>query len=105
MYAIIEIGGKQYVVDKDKKIVVEKISGNEKEEVLIDKVLLVKKDDGTVVVGTPHIKDSKVVSEIISQAKTKKIIVFRRSKSKKNWRRKIGHKQQCTILQVKDIVS
>jgi large subunit ribosomal protein L21 len=104
MYAVIEVGGKQYVVDKNNQIVVEKIKGNEKEEYLIDKVLLVKKDDGTVIVGSPYVKDSKVVSEIVAHSKTKKVVVYRRSKSKKNWRRKIGHRQNCTILKIKDIV-
>ncbi|MFQ3675359.1 MAG: 50S ribosomal protein L21 [Endomicrobiia bacterium] len=104
MYAVVEIGGKQYVVDKENQIVVEKVNANEKEEYLIDKVLLIKKDDGIIVVGSPHIKDSKVISEVVSHAKTKKVIVFRRSKSKKNWRKKIGHRQNCTILKIKDIV-
>jgi len=104
MYAVIEVGGKQYVVDQGNKIIVEKVNANEKEDFVIEKVLLIKKDDGTIVVGSPYIKDSKIVSEVISHAKTKKMIVFRRSKSKKNWRRKIGHRQNCTILNIKEIV-
>lgn len=105
MYAIVEVGGKQYLVEKNAKILVEKIPLKEKEEYPIDKVLLVKKEEGEVVVGDPYLKNVKVITEVVQQTKSKKIIVFRRSKSKKNWRRKIGHRQNYTILKVKDIVS
>ncbi len=103
MYAITEIGGKQYIVSKGDTILVEKIDLPEKSEYVIDKVLLVKDDDGKIQLGTPYVPNAKIISEVTKQTKTKKIIVLRKSKPKKNWRRKIGHRQQVTVLKIKDI--
>ncbi len=104
MYAVVEIGGKQYIAKKGDRIIVEKLNLSEKDNYEIEKVLLLKKEDGQVDIGSPYVKNSKVLTEVLQHTKSKKIIVFRRSKSKKNWRRKIGHRQNYTILKIKDIV-
>ncbi len=103
MYAVAEIGGKQYILEKGDTIIVEKLPLEISSEYIIDKVLLLKKDDGEVKLGTPYLNDVKITAEIIDQLKSKKIIVLRKGNPKKNWKRKYGHRQQLTLLKIKDI--
>ncbi len=104
MFAVIELGGKQYIVSKGDTIVTEKIDGDKNTEYVIDKILLLKTDDEQLKIGTPYVENVKIVSEVINHIKSKKIIVLRKGNPKKNWRRKYGHRQQFTILKIKDIV-
>jgi large subunit ribosomal protein L21 len=104
MFAVIEVGGKQYIVGKGDTIITEKIDAEKNSEYVIDKVLLVKTDDEQIKIGTPYVENAKVVSEIVNQVKSKKIIVLRKGNPKKNWRRKYGHRQQLTVLKIKDII-
>lgn len=104
MYAVAEIGSKQYILEEGNIIIVEKIPKDKNQEVLIDKILLLKKDNGEIKLGTPYLSDVKVKAEIIDQIKSKKIIVLRKGNPKKNWRRKYGHRQQLTLLKIKEIV-
>lgn len=104
MYAVAEFGGKQYIVGKGDTIIVEKINKDKNEEYIVDKVLLVKMDDGSVKIGTPYVENAKIVAEVVNHIKSKKIIVLRKGNPKKNWRRKYGHRQQLTVLKIKDIV-
>lgn len=103
MYAVAEIGGKQYIVSVGDKIIVEKVKLDEGAEFVIDKVLLVKDDDGKIKIGRPYLDDVKILSEVVEHTKSKKIIVLRKGNPKKNWRRKYGHRQQLTILKIKEI--
>ncbi|MCX7940389.1 MAG: 50S ribosomal protein L21 [Endomicrobia bacterium] len=103
MYAVAEIGGKQYLVNEGDAIVVEKVESDKGSEYIIDKVLLVKHNDGKVELGTPYLSGAKIVTEILEHIKSKKVIVLRKGNPKKNWRRKYGHRQQLTILKVKEI--
>lgn len=103
MYAIAEIGGKQYILEKGNNIVVEKLPAEVNSEFVIDKVLLLKTDNGEVILGTPYLENVKVVTEVLNQVKSEKIIVLRKGNAKKNWRRKYGHRQNFTILKVKSI--
>jgi large subunit ribosomal protein L21 len=104
MFAVIELGGKQYIVSKGDTIVTEKIDGDKNTEYVIDKILLLKTDDERLKIGTPYVENVKIVSEVINHIKSKKIIILRKGNPKKNWRRKYGHRQQFTILKIKDIV-
>ena len=104
MFAVIEIGGKQYVVGKGDTIITEKINSDKNTEYVIDKVLLLKTDDDNLKIGTPYVENVKIVSEVVNHIKSKKIIVLRKGNPKKNWRRKYGHRQQLTILRIKDIM-
>ncbi|MCS7234299.1 MAG: 50S ribosomal protein L21 [Synergistetes bacterium] len=101
MYAIIEIGGKQYVIEKGAIIKVEKMRAPEGEEVNIDKVLFVKLD-GRSIVGNPYIEGARVKAKILEHGKNKKVIIFK-YKRKKNYRRKRGHRQPFTKIEVEDI--
>lgn len=105
MYAVVEIGGKQYIVSEGDEIIVEKLDQQENTEYLIDKVLLLKTDDGKINIGRPYLENVKVLTEIVSHGKSQKITVLRKGNPKKNWRRKYGHRQHFTIVKVKEIVS
>jgi large subunit ribosomal protein L21 len=101
MYAVIETGGKQYRVQEGDIIYVEKLNGNEGEEVKFDKVLLVSKE-GNIEVGRPYLDGASVVGKIVEQGKGRKIIVFK-YKSKKDYRKKQGHRQPYTKIEIQKI--
>ncbi len=101
MYAIIETGSKQYRVSEGDIIEVEKLPIGDKKEVVLDKVLLLSKDN-EVKIGRPYLEGASVVCDRIGERKAPKVISFkyRRRKSSK---KKIGHRQSYTILKVKAI--
>lgn len=105
MYGVVEIGGKQYLVGVGDTIITEKINAEKDSEYIIDKVLLLKTDEGEVKIGRPYLDNVKVVAEVVNQIKSKKIIVLRKGNPKKNWRRKYGHRQQLTLIKIKQIVA
>ncbi|HPT89769.1 MAG: 50S ribosomal protein L21 [Acholeplasmataceae bacterium] len=90
MYAIIETGGKQYRVEKNQVLYIEKLDNEVGTEVVFDKVLMV---NGKV--GTPYVKDAKVTAKVEKHGRGRKIIVFK-YKPKKNYRKKQGHRQPYT---------
>jgi large subunit ribosomal protein L21 len=104
MYAVAEIGGKQYIIEKGDTIIVEKLPLDISSEYTIDKVLMLKTDEGVVKLGTPYLDDVKITAEVVDQVKSKKIIVLRKGNPKKNWKRKYGHRQKLTLLKIKDII-
>ena len=101
MYAIIETGGKQIKVEVGSKIYVEKLDVETGSVYTFDKVLLVS-DDNSAKVGTPYVAGASVTAKVEKQGKEKKILVFK-YKSKANYRRKQGHRQQYTCLTVEAI--
>lgn len=101
MYAVIVTGGKQYKVFPGEKIKVEKLNLKEGETVTFD-VLMLKKDDETIEIGTPVVKGATVVGKIIKQGKAKKILVFKK-KRRKNYSKLIGHRQPFTEVMIEDI--
>ena len=101
MYAVIETGGKQFRVEEGKVLFVEKLNANVGDTVTIDKVLLVEKD-GAVKVGTPIVDGAKALLKVVEHGKGEKIIIFK-MKSKKNYRRKQGHRQPYTKVVVEAI--
>lgn len=102
MYAIIETGGKQYKVEKDQILHVENLNIEEGGEVVFDKVLLVSGDDGAITVGKPYVKGATVKASVLKNGKSKKIIVFK-YKAKKNQRKKRGHRQPFTRVEIKEL--
>ncbi len=102
MYALVEYKGKQYKAEKDALIQVDKIDVEKGSTIEIDTVLLVS-DEGSVTVGTPYVKGAKVSVVVEDSIRDKKVIVFK-YKSKKDYHRTIGHRQQYTMVRVKDIV-
>ena len=101
MYAVVETGGKQHRVKEGDLIQVEKLEGDVGAKVTFDRILMVG-GAGETQIGAPHLKGAKVEGEIVSQAKDKKIIVFK-MKRRKNYRRWYGHRQPYTRLRVTKI--
>ena len=100
MYAIIATGGKQYKVAEGDVIFVEKLGVSEGEKVTFDKVLCLGGE--TLSVGTPYVAGATVVANVVKNGKSKKIDVIR-YKSKKNEKKKIGHRQDYTKIQIEKI--
>ena len=101
MYAVIETGGKQYRVQEGDVLKVEKLPVEVGSTVDFNRVLTVVKD-GEVKIGRPVVEGAKVVAKVLEQAKSKKIIVFK-YKAKANYRRKQGHRQPFTRVQIEKI--
>ncbi len=100
MFAVIETGGKQYKVSEGDVIFVEKLAVEEGETVTFDKVLAVCKNK--IKVGAPYVKNASVVGTVVKNGKAKKIYVFK-YKAKKNEKKKIGHRQSYTKVQINTI--
>ena len=100
MYAIIATGGKQYRVSEGDVIYIEKIDAQVDSTVSFD-VLLVEKD-GDVTIGTPVVEGVKAEGKVVGQIRGEKIIVFK-YKSKKNYRRKQGHRLPYTKVEITKI--
>jgi large subunit ribosomal protein L21 len=102
LFAIIQTGGKQYRVSPGDVLRVERLSGERGEEVVLDQVLLVA-DGPDLRIGQPLVEGARIQGIILRQGKAKKIIVFKK-KRRKNYRRKQGHRQLYTALQIKEII-
>jgi len=100
MIAVIKTGGKQYLVKPGDKLKVEKIDQKEGETVVFSDVLLVEKDE-KVENGTPTLK-TKVEAKIVKHGKGDKVIIFK-YKPKKRYKRKIGHRQPFTEIEITEI--
>ena len=101
MYAVIKTGGKQYRVAQGDRLRVEKLAGNVGDTVTLGEVLLVGQGDG-VKVGAPLVSGAKVEAKIVAQDRGKKIIIFK-FRRRKNYRRKTGHRQPFTALEITGI--
>ena len=101
MYAIIEACGKQYKVAEGDEVYLEKLEVNEGEKVTFDQVLLIS-DGEKVKVGTPTVKSAKVEATVVAHGKDKKVVVFK-YKAKKNERKKQGHRQPYTKVEITSI--
>lgn len=103
MYAIIEIGAKQYNVKKGDILEVDKQDVEEGKVIAIDKVLLLSKDK-KVEVGQPYLKDVKVNAEVISQIKGAKTVAYKyRRRKSSHWTK--GHRVKLTQIKIKDILA
>ncbi len=105
MYAIVEINGQQFKVEQGQKLFVNRIKDAEEgKTVEFDKVLLVDAD-GAVKVGAPTVEGAKVVVEVVNPlVKGDKVIVFK-MKRRKDYRKKNGHRQQFTQVEVKQVIA
>lgn len=101
MFAIISNNGKQYKVTKDTDLKIDRSDLEAGGKITFDQILLI--DDGkTSKVGTPLVKGASVTGEVIENKKDKKIIVFKK-KRRQNYRRKTGHRQEYTVVKIKNI--
>ncbi len=101
MYAIIQTGGKQYRVAPGDILRVERLPGERGAEVVLDQVLMVGGEE--VRVGQPLVANASVKGQILRQGQGKKILVYKK-KRRKGYRRKQGHRQLYTALQIQEIL-
>ncbi|MBR7126006.1 MAG: 50S ribosomal protein L21 [Prevotella sp.] len=105
MYAIVEINGQQFKTQQGQKLFVNRIKDAEEgQTVEFDKVLLID-NEGTVTVGAPTVEGAKIVAEVVNPlVKGDKVIVFK-MKRRKDYRKKNGHRQQYTQIEVKSVIA
>ncbi|WP_438973759.1 50S ribosomal protein L21 [Polaribacter sp.] len=103
MYAIVEIAGQQFKVAKDQKVYVHRLQGEEGSKVTFDNVLLLD-ESNNVTIGAPAIEGASVTAQILSHLKGDKVIVFKK-KRRKGYRKKNGHRQSFTEIQIESIVA
>jgi len=101
MYAVLVTGGKQYRVQEGDVLFVEKLEAEVETTVELTEILAVGKEDG-LIVGKPVVEGAKIVAKILAQGKAKKIVVFK-FKRKKDYRKKQGHRQAYTKIQIEKI--
>ena len=102
---IIEDRGKQYKVKVGDILKLPKISDKKpKDKLQFSDVIFYKNEKGESLIGSPYVKDIVVEASVISQIKDKKIIVFKK-KRRHNYRRKIGHRQELTLVKIENILS
>ncbi len=101
MFAIIQTGGKQYKVNEGDIIFVEKLGVEEGEDVKFENVLAISSDNGFVA-GAPYVSGASVTAKVVRNGKAKKIYVMK-YKAKKNEKKKIGHRQPYTKVQITKI--
>ena len=101
MYAVMETGGKQYRVTAGDTLEIERLPGNSGEQCAFDRVLLVCRD-GKVTVGSPVVPSAKVVADIVGHKRGDKVVAYK-FKRRKGYRKKVGHRQELTVVKIKEI--
>lgn len=101
MYAIVDIAGKQFKVQKDQKLYVHRLDAEEGKAVEFDQVLLVD-NEGKVKVGTPQVKGASVKAKVLQHLKGDKVVVFKK-KRRKGYKVRNGHRQFLTQIQIENI--
>ncbi len=102
MYAIVEIAGQQFKVEKDQKVFVHRLEQEEGAQVEFDKVLLLD-EDGKVKIGTPIVKGVKISGKVLTHLRGDKVKVFKK-KRRKGYQKLNGHRQDLTQIQIDEIV-
>tara|TARA_B100000900_G_C20427989_1_gene653763 strand:- start:57 stop:554 length:498 start_codon:yes stop_codon:yes gene_type:complete len=103
MYAIVEISGKQFKVEKKQKLFVNRIDAEEGKKVSFDNVLMFS-DGNKLSIGSPVVSGVKVDAKVLKHLKSDKVIVFKK-KRRKGYKVKNGHRQQITQIEINDIIS
>ncbi len=102
MYAIVEIAGQQFKVEKDKKVFVHRLTAGEGEALEFSKVLLID-NDGEVRVGTPVVEGAKITAKVLEHTRGDKVLVFKK-KRRKGYQKMNGHRQSFTQVLIEEIV-
>jgi large subunit ribosomal protein L21 len=102
MYAIVEIAGQQFKVEKNKKVFVHRLAAEEGSSVDFGKVLLLE-NEGNISVGTPLVEGAKVTAKILEHTKGDKVIIFKK-KRRKSYQKMNGHRQSFTQVLIEEIV-
>ena len=101
LFAIAETSGRQFLFKVNKYYDIDRINAKEKEKIILNNILLIK-DNKSISIGKPYIKNARVELEVMSHLRDKKIIVYK-MRPKKKTRRKMGHRQELTRVMVKSI--
>jgi large subunit ribosomal protein L21 len=101
MYAIVDIAGQQFKVEKDQKIFVHRLNAEEGSKLSFDNVLLVD-NDGKVKVGVPTVSGASVSATVLNHLKGEKVLVFKK-KRRKGYQKMNGHRQYLTRIQIEEI--
>ncbi|MCK9255802.1 MAG: 50S ribosomal protein L21 [Bacteroidales bacterium] len=101
MYAIVEIAGQQFKVEKGNKLFVHRLENEEGSEVTFDRVLLLDNED-KVTIGTPVVEKAKVSAKVLRHCKGEKVLVFKK-KRRKGYQTLNGHRQYLTEIEIQDI--
>ena len=103
MFVVFEFKDKQYKVSKGDYIKIPRVEKLKKnDDINFDKILFINSDSTGLLVGTPYVKNIAVQAKVIDQIRDKKIIVFKK-KRRQNYRRKIGHRQDLTLIKIEDV--
>ena len=103
MYAIVEIAGQQFKVEKERKVYVNRLPQEEGADVAFEKVLLVD-NEGVISIGAPVVEGAKVTATVLRHLKGDKVIVFKK-KRRKGYKKKNGHRQYLTQIQITEILA
>jgi large subunit ribosomal protein L21 len=103
MFAVIKTGGKQYRVEENNVIKIEKLETTEGEKIIFDHVLMIG-DTSKATVGSPLIAGATVEAEVVKQMRDRKVIIFKK-KRRHNYRRKQGHRQHLTVVRITKIIA
>ena len=103
MYAIVEIAGQQFKVEKERKVYVHRLPQDEGAEVSFERVLLID-NDGVISIGAPVVEGAKVTATVLRHLKGDKVIVFKK-KRRKGYKKKNGHRQYLSQIQITDILA
>ena len=102
MYAIVEIAGQQFKIEKDHRVYVQRLQAEEGSQVKFDRVLLID-NDGSVKVGAPTVDGASVTATVLKHLKGDKVLVFKK-KRRKGYQKLNGHRQYLTSIKIDDIV-
>jgi len=102
MYAIVDIQGQQFKVEKDKKVFVHRLSSEPGTNLEFDQVLLTD-NDGAIKVGAPVVKGAKIKAKILEHVRGDKVLVFKK-KRRKSYQKLNGHRQDFTQILIEEIV-
>ena len=102
MYAVFVTGGKQYRVGPDDRLTVERLAGEVGAMIALDQVLMIGEAGQVPVVGKPTLPQAAVFAEILAQEQGDKIVVFKKRR-RKNYRRRVGHRQELTRLRILEV--
>lgn len=101
MYAIVEIAGQQFKIEKDQKIFVHRLKAEEGSQINFDRVMLVD-NDGSIKVGAPTIEGATVSATVLNHLKGEKVLIFKK-KRRKGYQKMNGHRQYLTSIKIDDI--
>lgn len=101
MYAIVEIAGQQFKIEKDHKIFVHRLKAEEGSQIRFDRVMLVD-NDGSIKVGLPTVTGASVSATVLNHLKGEKVLIFKK-KRRKGYQKMNGHRQYLTAIKIDDI--